>query len=116
MIVAAGFAVVLASHFYVQARWRKLRRIGCVTSWEEVVTGSMPVAEIVEINFGYGREIWVLLYPNDDIDLEHRTYKRGRVVLPRPGSRELQEFCKMRGVKFVRKQVKLASMPGNETQ
>jgi len=74
------------------------------------------VAEIVEINFGYGREIWVLHYPNDEIDLEHRTYERGRVVLPRPRHRELQEFCKKRGVKFVRKQVKLLSKSRNETQ
>ena len=106
MICGVASVVIFANFFRVRERRRKLTEIGCVATWTDITRNPTSIAQIVEINFGYGQEIWVLSSAEDDIDLKQRKYKRGRVILPRPDPRELQQFCHTRSLKMVYRQVK----------
>lgn len=83
-----------------------LRQAGCVFTLAEIESKPQSFVSIVQTNFGYGREVWALKTESRETDLEHRTFKNGVLILPRPRSSELEIFCDLRGIKILQMLIK----------
>jgi len=75
-----------------------LAQRGRVSSWEDIQSRPDGFVKFVQTDFGYGREIWLLSTPADEIDLELRAFKHAILIAPRPKLSELRKFCKLHGL------------------
>jgi hypothetical protein len=83
-----------------------LRQAGCVSTLAEIESKPQSFVSIVQTDFGYGREVWALKTESRETNLEHRTFKNGVLILPRPHFSELEKFCDFRGIKILQMLIK----------
>lgn len=77
-----------------------------VVEWIEMESNHRVLDHVVEIDFGYGMEVWALYSADESIDIESRTFQCGVVIRPRPERKALIDYCESHGVILVQKRVK----------
>jgi hypothetical protein len=86
-------------------REQHLRQMDQVAQWADVTGEASTVAKIIKTDFGYGCEIWAL-GPSEEIDMTTRSFKQGRLILPKPNASDLESFCRSHQIEITLMQIK----------
>ena len=98
LILMCGAVLIFRKLSAARRRRIVLAQRGRVSSWEDIQSRPDGFVKFVQTDFGYGREIWLLSTPADEIDLELRAFKHAILIAPRPKLSELRKFCKLHGL------------------
>ena len=98
LVFVAGAVLIIGKLFSARKRRNLLVQIGRVSAWKDIEKQPDSFSKIVQTNFGYGKEVWVLTKGGDEIDLKLRCFKTGVLIVPRPKVSDLERFCQLRGI------------------
>ena len=92
--VIAGLMVFWIRHLRVsrRSRYRRLTAARLTASPESL--HSSEVHALVDVDFGYGKEIWACQDSDPHIEHPADTVDNAKLVLPRPSRRLLCELCR----------------------
>jgi len=100
IILVAGAILVLGKLSVARKRQYVLAQKGRVSTWEDIKIQSDKFNKIVQTNFGYGGEVWVFTKESTEVDLKLRAFKAGVLIVPKPKTSDLKQFCQSRGIAF----------------
>ena len=98
--VAAGGILVVVKLANGNRRRKHLIEAGRKSTWEMLKNQEQKISRVVQTDFGYGREVWVLYEPSAEMNRNLRAFQTGFLILPRPEASDLQEFCQSRSIKL----------------
>ena len=99
--------LMVAKGLRARSRRRKgLQQKGRVDSWTNATAKRTSIAKIVETNFGYGKEVWILGSAAEEIDFDSEAFKNGMWILPRPQSKKVSAFCITHSIPLIHKHIK----------
>lgn len=107
MVPIVGF-IIYRFRLASKCRTRHLSSTSRIKSWADIVRGAHGAVSIVQIDFGFGNELWILDQPgNTEKDLRFKIFCYGTLISPPPRKSELNSFCSERGIEPIMMQVKL---------
>jgi hypothetical protein len=74
--------------------------MGRTITWDQCKKHSDNLTKIVEINFGFGKEVWALKSMQVEVDLKLRAFANGVLIIPSPKLSDLTIFCQAHGITF----------------
>ena len=98
LALIAGAALVFRKLLNARRRLALLLKLGRVSTWENIQKRPDNLVKIIRTDFGYGKEIWALPSQSAETDLKLRAFKTGVLIVPRPRSSDLHNFCQTRGI------------------
>jgi hypothetical protein len=109
ILVSLGMAVILgATAVHVRkaiGRRSHLRRSGQLLNWVDFERNPGMVRQIIQTNFGYGREVWAI-YGQEVVDSHFRVFTNASLLLHAPAFPEVATFAEQRGIEAVRMLIK----------
>src|SRR5687767_12261583 len=91
-LVLLGLILVADKLIKSRRRRSRLSQRHQIASLEEAGGRVGTIAKVIETNFGFGRETW-LVTDSEEIDLETRCFKRGVLIWPRPPEKRSENFA-----------------------
>jgi hypothetical protein len=62
--------------------------------------------QFIQVNFGHGKEIWILPNESREIDLELRAFRGGHLLHPTPKKNQIVTLCQRHGKSIVQMMIK----------
>lgn len=103
ILACGGIAIIIRK--LIQGRRRRLLLLagGKVCTWSDIISEPKQLKIIVETNFGFGKELWGIKSEASGLDLKPLSFKNGVLIVLRPHSTEVKEFCRAQGIKYERR-------------